>query len=66
MPYFIIGDDTFPLKTWMMKPFSKRNMVHEERIFNYILLRARCIVENAFGILANIFAILLMTVCQST
>ena len=64
--YFIIGDDAFPLRTWMMKPFSRRNMDHDERIFNYRLSRARRIAENAFGILPNRFAILLMTMYQCT
>jgi hypothetical protein len=66
MPYFIIGDDAFPLRRWMMKPFSRRNMQHDERIFNYRLSRARRIVENAFGILANRFSILLTTMRQRT
>ena len=38
MPYFLIGDDAFSLRTWLMKLFSARGLPHEERIFNYRLL----------------------------
>lgn len=37
-PYFYIADDAFPLRTWMMKPYSRRNLTEEERIFNYRLV----------------------------
>ena len=43
----------------LMNPFSIRNMEHRERIFNYKLSRARRVVENAFGILAHKFRVLL-------
>jgi hypothetical protein len=64
MPYFLIADDAFALRKWMMKPFSLRHLTRPQRIFNYRLSRARRIVENAFGILAHRFRCLLTTLQQ--
>ena len=63
-PYFIVGDNPFPLRSWLMKPFSRHSMDHDERVFNYRLSRARRVVENAFGILANRFQCLITTLKQ--
>lgn len=59
LPYVFVGDDAFPLKTSMMKPYSHRTLDHEERIFSYRLSRTRRTVENAFGILSNRFRVFL-------
>lgn len=55
---FLVGDDAFPLKKYLLKPYSHKYLNYEEKIFNYRLSRARRIVENAFGILASRFRIL--------
>ena len=56
-PYVLIADDAFPLKTYILKPYSQVGLTNEKRIFNYRLSRARRVMENAFGILSNRFRV---------
>lgn len=49
----MFGDDAFPLKRHLMKPYPARNITEEQRIFNYWLPRARRVSKNAFGILTS-------------
>ena len=52
LPYFIVGDEIFPLKKWLMRPYPGKSITEEQSIYNYRHSRARRVIENAFGILA--------------
>lgn len=52
MPYTIVGDAAFPLKTYLMRPFPGQRLPRWRRVYNYRLSRARMVVECAFGLLA--------------
>jgi len=57
IPSLLVADSAFALSSRLMKPYSEGKCTQAERIFNYRLSRARRIVENAFGHLAQRFGI---------
>jgi hypothetical protein len=62
----IVGDDAFPLKTYLMKQYLGANLAYDEKIYNYRLSRARKISENGFGILVSQFRVFEKLACNVT
>lgn len=60
LPHVLVGDEAFPLKKYLMRPYpattSRSN--ESERIYNYRLSRARRVVENTFGMVVQRFRVL--------
>jgi len=58
LPYVFVGDEAYPLTTYLMKPYKRRTLDRSKTIFNYRLSRARRVVECTFGICASEWRIL--------
>ena len=53
LPYYFVGDAAFPLRTYLMTPYSGRDLDAGKFQHNKELFRGRVCIENAFGILTS-------------
>nr|XP_017035538.1 protein ALP1-like isoform X3 [Drosophila kikkawai] len=52
-PYVFVGDEAYPLMTYLMRPFPRRSLNARNETFNTRLSSARRCIECAFGILTE-------------
>lgn len=59
-PYVFVGDEAFPLRNYIMKPFPRQQLAsaNDKKHYNYRLSRTRMTIECAFGIASSKFRIL--------
>lgn len=53
VPHVILGDEAYPLKTYLMRPFPGENLDPTQRVFNKRLSKARQVIECTFGIMSS-------------
>lgn len=58
-PYYFVGDNAFPLRNNLMRPYAVRGLDNVKRMFNYRLSRGRKSIECVFGMLSQKFQVLL-------
>ena len=58
LAFVILGDEAYPLLSYLMRPYHRRQLTESQRLFNYRLGRGRRVVESTFGILAGKWRIL--------
>ena len=61
----ILGDSAFPLKKFLMKPYTNAVLTPEQKYFNFRLSRARMVTEGAYGQLKGRWRILYRK-CESS
>lgn len=57
-PYYFVADEAFPLTDHIMRPYPRRQLTNERRIYNYRISRGRKSVECAFGMMVSKFRLL--------
>ena len=65
LPNFVVGDEAFPLKQYLLRLYPGKNLTFERKVLNYRLSRARRIIENTFGIMSTRWRLLMRAICAN-
>lgn len=49
VPFALVGDEAYPLKSYLVTPFPANRATEEQQVFNHRMSSGRCHVECAFG-----------------
>ena len=53
VPYVTVVDEGLPMRSYQIRPYPGKNITEDRAIYNYRLSRARRVIENISGILAD-------------
>jgi len=62
-PFVDVGDEVFPLRKNLMRPYPGTGVSCDQRIFNYRRSWAKRTVESAFGIMSVRFSVFRRPIC---
>jgi hypothetical protein len=58
LPFVILGNEAYPLLSYLLRPYPTGQLNESQRLFKYRLIRGRGVDKSAFGILAGKWSIL--------
>lgn len=58
VPYFFVGDNAFPFKRYLLRPFPSKTLNNKKRICNYRFSRGTNITERTFDTMTQKFQVL--------
>ena len=56
--YYLVGDDAYAARSWMVTPFPSTGLTREKSDFNFYQSRTRITIERSFGVLCSRFGLL--------
>ena len=49
LPFYLLGNEIFPLETWLKRPYSGKMLQEDQSVYNYRHSRPRRVIENTLN-----------------